>query len=330
MAEGRCHDSGGFGVTIDAIADEVTDRLTALAEGRGRVERMDLLVARLNDRDLRAARSSLRARAGVSFSVNTTQAQRGRPTLAVRAHGVDCGFLSFNRSAERTFRMFRPSARYRHHWRHGRELEWSDARVRHFVEECVVEATRKYSSRESRIQELLFRAMRGAGRKTDGLRGFQPVLFGGVPLQLPLPVTPRGEQEPGKHQGHSDVLARSRRHGELVVFEVKRPAANRGECRAALKQAVTYAAALEHLMSREEHRGDYWRLLGSRRGPRHKPSFRVVAFLDAHGSARYESELRAERNDLLRSNRRNYDLSVMLYQRSSESIEVVRVIPGTA
>ena len=75
-------------MTIDAIADAITDRLASSTQGRGQVEKMDVLVTRLNDQRLRVARASLRARPGITFSVNTTQAWSARPTLAVRAHGV--------------------------------------------------------------------------------------------------------------------------------------------------------------------------------------------------------------------------------------------------
>ena len=194
-----------------------------------------------------------------------------------------------------------------------------------YIEACGCEAnSRDYGGRESSIQELLFRAMNEGGTKKI-LRGFRPVLFGRVPMQIPLPVTPRSRaEEPGKHKGHLDVLARSRSH-RLVVFEVKRPAAGRGACLVALEQAVRYAAALDFLMRRDEHRAAYGRLFGSRRGKDHFPRFSAVAFMDEVGGAS-ERDLLAKLDEQLLSNSKGYDLSVMLYRRVSNGIEVVRTI----
>ena len=146
-------------------------------------------------------------------------------------------------------------------------LEWGKQGVAEFLTECAHDAGIRYARRESSVQELLFRAMEGGGRRKVGdLRGFQPVRFAGVPIQIPSVVTPRrGAAAAGKHMGHTDVLARSRQHGRLVVFEVKRPAAGRTECLGALAQGVTYAAALDHVMGRDGQRPAYWRLFGSRR-----------------------------------------------------------------
>jgi hypothetical protein len=179
--------------------------------------------------------------------------------------------------------MFSPSKTFRNHWPSGIRgpLDWGKAAVARFVEACEPDARVKYERRESNIQELLFREMNGGGRKkTESLRGLQPVLFGGVPIQIPSPARPRGASgKLGKQKGHSDLLARSRKHGRLIIFEIKRPAASPRECIGALEQAVRYAAALAYRMGREEHRTAYWRLLGSRRGPRHVPRFSAVAFL---------------------------------------------------
>lgn len=308
-------------MTIDAIVAAVTHELTN-GVGIERVRAMDALAARLNAKDLRAARALLRARPGISFSVNTTQAQSDTRTISIRAHGVDCGFVSF----ERVGRMFTPSPKFRRHWPSDkpRSLEWREVAVARFVAACERHAREEYWPRESRIQELLFRQMQGGGRKKAGcLRGLQPVLFGGVPIQLPSAVTPRGASgKLGKQKGHSDLVARSREQGRLVVFEIKRPAADSAECIGALEQAVRYAAALDYLMGREEHRAAYWRLLGSRRGPGHQPSFSAVAFLGKAGSAGCERDLRAKLAELLAGNSRQYGLSVMLYHEVGNSIEV--------
>ncbi len=273
---------------------------------------MDALATSLNDRDLGRARALLRVRPGVSFSVNTTQARRDRPTISVRTHGVNCGCVSFDQAG----RMFEPSKKFMHHWRSDKpELEWGAREVSRFVAACERDA-RKYWSRESRIQDLLFRQMYGGGRRKAGsLRDLQPVLFGGVPIQLPSPATPRGaSRKRGRQKGHSDLVARSREHGRLFVFEIKRPAASQTECIGALEQAVMYAAALDYLMSRKEHRAAYWRLLGSRRGPSHDPKFSAVAFLHQEAvGARCERGLRAQVAELLAGNSKKYGLSIMLY-----------------
>lgn len=165
--------------------------------------------------------------------------------------------------------------------------------------------------------------MYGGGRKKTGhLRGFQPVLFGGVPIQIPSPTTPLGASGLGKQKGFSDLLARTREQGRLVVFEIKRPAANSTECIGALEQAVRYASALDYLMSRKEKRAAYWRLLGSRRGLRHAPRFSAVAFLGEAGGARCERGLRAKLAELLAGNSKKYCLSIMLYREVEDDIEV--------
>jgi hypothetical protein len=316
--------------TIDSIVGQVFKNLSETDAGRERVRNMDDLVQRLNGTAPRLLpeRARLRARPGMSFSVNTTQAKRGTLKISVRVHGVDCGVVVF----EKAGRMFEPSGNFKKQWSSHKKtvdqkaLEWGEAAVAEYIEACGCEAnSRDYGGRESSIQELLFRAMNEGGTK-EILRGFRPVLFGRVPIQIPLPVTPRSRAEKsGKHKGHIDVLARS--HGRLVVFEVKRPGAGFKERNGALKQAVRYAAALDYLMSREEHRAAYWQLFGSRRGKDHVPRFSAVAFLDEVGGAS-EEDLTAELKELLLSNSKGYDLSVMLYRRVSNGIEVVPKIRG--
>jgi hypothetical protein len=223
--------------------------------------------------------------------------------------------------------MFKPSTKFLNHWRMMSDkpaLEWGKAEVRWFVAECVRHAREKYASREARIQELLFRQMYGGGRRKTGfLRGFQPVLFGGVPFQLPSPVRPRGSSGGfGEQQGHSDLVARSREQGRLVVFEIKRPAASSSECIGALEQAVRYAAALDYLMRRDEHCAAYWRLLGSQR-ERHAPKFSAIAFLNERASTKCEGELRAKLAELRAGNSRNYGLNVMHYREVQDGLEIV-------
>jgi hypothetical protein len=238
---------------------------------------------------------------------------------------VDCGFIRFEPGGRR---MFRPSPKFLNYWKSESDkptLEWGEGGVSRFVAACESHAREKYWPRESRIQERLFQQMYGGGRsKTGILRGLQPVLFGGVPIQLALPVRPRGTLgEHGKQKGHSDLVARSREHGRLVVFEIKRPDAGSSECVGALEQAVTYAAALDYLMSRNEHRVAYWRLLGSQRNLRHAPKFSAVAFLNEKGSTGCEGKLRAKLAELRAGNSRSYDLSVMRYREAGDGLEIV-------
>jgi hypothetical protein len=257
------------------------------------------------------------------FSVNTGQARSRTPTISVRAHGVDCGFIGFEPAGRR---MFKPSKNFMSHWKSAKPaLEWGESGVSAFVKACAGDARKKYWSRESRIQERLFQQMHGGGRsKTGLLRGLQPVLFGGVPVQLALPVRPRGTSgKVGKQKGHSDLVARSREHGRLVVFEIKRPKASPSECMGALEQAVTYAAALDYLMSRGEHRAAYWRLLGSRRDLRHTPKLSAVAFLHAGSGTKFEEELRVKLAELRAANSRNYGVSVMRYSEVGNGLKIV-------
>jgi hypothetical protein len=316
--------------TIDSIAGQVFKNLSETDAGRGRVRHMDDLVKRLNGAAdmLRQKRPRLPARAGMSFSVNTTQAQCRTLKISVRVQGVDCGVVTFGKAG----RMFGPSRNFKEQWNSLKKisdqkaLEWGEPAVAEFIRVCGRAAdARTYGRRESSIQELLFGAMNAGGTKKT-LRGFRPVLFSGLPIQIPLPVTPRGKSaELGKHKGHCDVLARSRSHGRLVVFEVKRPGAGRKERRGALEQAVRYAAALDYLMSRKEHRAAYWQLFGSRRGKDHAPRFSAVAFLqEADGAS--EKDLADKLHELLLSNSKGYDLSVMLYRRVNNGIEVVPTV----
>jgi hypothetical protein len=318
-------------MTIDGIVDEVFRKLADTAKGRRRVSETDALVKRLNEANdnLRQKRNSLRSRPGISFSVNTTQAQRDPVEISVRIHGVDCGVVVFDDAG----RMFSPSKNFRQHWVSDKPagqrlvLEWGTADVARFIKTCRREAvSREYGRRESSIQDSLFRAMKGGGGKKTVVRGFQPVLFGGVPIQIPLPVTPRGSAEHGRHKGHTDILARALPHGRLVVFEIKRPGATRAECIGALKQAVEYAAALDYLMNRptqRECRALYWRLFGSRRGEAHVPNFLAVAFLKA-GDPKLENALQGQIEELHRGNRRGYNLDVMFYREAGDDIEVTR------
>jgi hypothetical protein len=309
-------------MTIEDIVHTVTDTLSTTPAGIGRVREMDALANSLNGVDLRKARALIRVRPGISFSVNTTQARWDRPTVSVRAHGVECGRVFF----ELAGRLFEPHRRFMSHWKTRaaqRRLEWGEHAVSRFIADCERDA-RKDWTRESRIQDLLFRQMHGGGRKKIGLlRNLQPVLFGGLPIQLPSPATPRAAaEEYGSRKGHSDIVARSREHGRLVVFEIKRPAAKPKECIEALGQAVTYAAALDYLLSREEHRAAYWRLLGSQRGPRHAPKFSAVAFLHQEAITRCQRGLRDEIIELKKENSKDYRLSIMLYNEVANDIEV--------
>ena len=207
----------GVAKTIDTIVEEVTRALAETEAGRKQVRAMDTLVERLNQtaESLRQKRASLRTRSGISFSVNTTQAQGDPLKISARVSGVDCGVVVF----EQAQRIFWPSSNFTDQWHSDKEtcdqkaLAWGEPAVARFIKACGCEAdVRKYDGRESSVQEWLFRAMKGDGRKKTQLRHFQPVLFGGVPIQIPLPVTPRGRsgsEERGKHKGHSDVLARS-------------------------------------------------------------------------------------------------------------------------
>jgi hypothetical protein len=322
-------------MTIDTIVDEVFKDLRDTDEGRKRVGDVDRLVGRLNAAadKLRRKRTTLRSRQGISFSVNPTQAKHDPLEISVRVHGVDCGVVAFGDAG----RMFSPSKNFKQLWIAGKKtadrqaLEWGNPIVARFIEGCRREADlRKLGRRESSIQDSLFRAMEGGGRKKAVLRGFQPVLFGSVPIQIPLPVTPRGSKERGRHKGHTDVLARTLPHGQLVVFEVKRPGASHAECIGALEQAVRYAAALDYLMNRPEQpecRAIYWRLFGSRRGEAHVPTFSAVAFLKA-GHSKLEKALQDQHEQLLSSTRGGYTVSVMLYREVSNGIEVARVIDG--
>jgi len=301
------------------------------SKGQKRVADVDEIVGHLNavaDK-LRRRRMTLRSRPGISFSVNTTQAKRDPLELSVRVHGVDCGVVVFGDAG----RMFSPSTNFKQQWIASRKitepavLEWGNLGVARFIAACRREADlRKYARRESSIQDSLFRAMEGGGRKKVVLRGFQPVLFGGVPIQIPLPVTPRGSKEHGKHKGHTDILARTLPHGQLVVFEVKRPGASRAECVDALEQAVKYAAALDYLMTRDGHRASYWRLFGSRRGEAHVPSFSAVALLRV-GDPKLEKAVQDQLDELVTGSSR-YGLSVMFYREVGNGIEIARVLGG--
>ena len=90
-------------------------------------------------------------------------------------------------------------------------------------------------------------------------------------------------------------------HGQLVVFEVKRPAASRRECIEAPEQVVRYAAAWDYLMGRY-HRGADWWSSGSKRGLQHKPTFSAVAFLDAKRGTAYERDFQASSTSLRSGN----------------------------
>jgi hypothetical protein len=126
-------------MTIDAIVAAVTRELAETEAGIERVKMMDKLVACLDDKSLRAARRHLHRRPSISFSVNTFEAQRARPTISGK-RTLASGPCDFARAAEvtspcsacalRTLPRVRPAGRVHDQTRYSAGVNtapWADA-----------------------------------------------------------------------------------------------------------------------------------------------------------------------------------------------------------
>jgi hypothetical protein len=134
------------------------------------------------------------------------------------------------------------------------------------------------------VQLMLIDLLRRERRETSELKGHRSVLYcGRFPIQLALPVTPRGKSE-STSDGHLDLLVRREDRKVLSVFEIKRPGAS--DAVESLAQAVEYAAALWHLTRDPEVRRAVWSLAGS--GQTEQPRFEAVAVVEQGHEVEHE------------------------------------------
>jgi hypothetical protein len=296
--------------TADDVIAEVEAELSTPA-GRSRVDALDALAELLLARrqDFGAARRRVHARSGTAFSVNTTQGTRGDVVLSLKVAGVECAQVHLPEHRSALLRASGSGFKRQIEAAPGlvEGVPWRSEQAAQYVSSCTSANT--FRDREACVQELVVRAMGTTGLKScRALRNHRPVRFAGIPIQFPVPVAPRARSgQAGRAKGHLDILAR-RGAGALHVFELKRPGAR--DSAKALDQALIYAAALDHLMARNDMRARYWNLFESRRR-QHPASFGAVALVE--DTAANAQTLIKRRTKLDSSNRRRYALRVMLY-----------------
>jgi hypothetical protein len=120
------------------------------------------------------------------------------------------------------------------------------------------------------------------------------------------------------------VLARLGRGGKgLRVYELKAPEASVGEVRGALDQAVTYVAALKHLLGQGSASRPWWTLIGFRGRPAREPSFE--AFAVVADTSRNREAMQAARDRLGTPNSQRIELCALYYARTpSGGLEMSR------
>jgi len=111
-------------------------------------------------------------------------------------------------------------------------------------------------SEEHHIESEFLRHMKNpSGKKFNGtLRGIQPVMFGGFPLQFPVPIS-GCKGVPKLTKGNIDILARrgTGNGTKISVWELKRP----GVTAHAISQAYIYSVNLLKML-RTSQSGDIW------------------------------------------------------------------------
>jgi hypothetical protein len=267
------------------IVDEVNRKLTESA-GRAQVQRLTALFNRLHARrqELRAQVRRLGKRPGVSFYAGVDRFGGTTLRVDVRVAGMACGVIKLG--PERPERHFTPQNL--EHLFDGKRAEWREPRVRRYLEQVKDYVAGRHRESEVEAALLVEMSRSEAATKPRLLLQHQPVKLAGLPFQFPLPVVARSLVElVTSIPGHIDVLARAGHGGGwLRVFEVKKESAP--DVAHALDQAITYCAALEHLLL--THPTTYWAALGYS-APRPTVNIAPVAF--AHDSPRVRTTIAA-------------------------------------
>ena len=143
-----------------------------------------------------------------------------------------------------------------------REYPWRNVEAKEFRRHFRSLEHREYHSsvnEEHRIESEILQHMKNrTGSKFNGtLRGIQPVTLGGLPFQLPVPISGHtGIPQLRKNShGNIDILARrgTGRGTRISVWELKRP----DEEAQAIKQAYIYSVTLLKML-RMPQSGEIW------------------------------------------------------------------------
>jgi hypothetical protein len=210
---------------------------------------------------IRAAKKRLHAWRSLAPHVSVTRAGRvhpsGRVTLSLRFHGNEVAEVGV---AQNIVRLRVTERHVRSKRSRGAvstlgplpvgDYPWSgDRRTQKFktyFSDLDRAKGRELLWLECRVQSDLNARMMGlGGKKEAALRWKRPVLLGGYPLQVPLPMQANKGVPVFSQGGHVDILARHGRgrSGHPAVWELKRP----DEISSAVPQAYIYSVTLLHI-----------------------------------------------------------------------------------
>lgn len=207
------------------------------------------------------------------LTVNQSSVREKRLKLAVTVHGVQCAERWIDEDGGDTLKWKAPKT---YGWTAEGPGNWGERDTGRELERRAEDVLKSPRNKEMMVQLMLIDLLRNEPRETSALKGHRPVLYcGRFPIQLALPVTPRGSSD-STCDGHLDLLVRREDRRVLSVFEIKRPGA--GDAVESLAQAVEYAAALWHLTRDSEVRRAVWSLVGS--GQTEQPRFEAVAVVE--------------------------------------------------
>jgi len=136
-------------------------------------------------------------------------------------------------------------------------VDLEDPQVSEFIRRIrKIPTTRTGRIQEHRIESLFLDEMERPTKSKFGetLQGIQPVLFGGCPFQLPVPIS-GSKGKPELSKGNTDIVAR-RGHGRGVrisIWELKSP----GVEAHAIEQAYIYGMSLMRML-RSKDSGHIW------------------------------------------------------------------------
>lgn len=277
-------------MTTTETAAEILDRVgrdlagprreDAVRFGR-RVQELDAHQARWATA-LKGSRLDNRREQNAVITVNQSSVGDKRLKLAVSVHGVQCAERCLDEDGGDTLKWKAPKT---YGWTAEGPGDWGDRDTGRELARRAGDVLKSPRNKEMMVQLMLIDLLRSEPRETSALKGHRPVLYcGRFPIQLALPVTPRGSSE-STSDGHLDLLVRRKARKVLSVFEIKRPGA--GDAVESLAQAVEYAAALWHLTRDPEVRRAVWSLAGS--GQTEQPRFEAVAVVEEG----HEHELQA-------------------------------------
>lgn len=132
---------------------------------------------------------------------------------------------------------------------------------KHFKRDnCNIKAD--YHSKEHLVESLMIQSM---AQKSAGIKGYKPVLIGGLPFQMPVPFAAskgKAHLAHAKSKGNMDILARSLGR-KLSVWELKRPHAITKDI---VAQAYIYAISLIFMLNSRQGE-TWWRLMGFKKMP---------------------------------------------------------------